>query len=261
MRLQRQVAAPLRLAGALAALVVCSFVFLAGSASARADVRATPPGYVLIYRGQGVCDGCAEAVGAVARAGGLAVRYVSQPARVPPLLGSALAFVVPGTGDDIEAMRVAFNRTVRTALRAYLQNGGRYWGLCGGAFLAVQHYWATADKKLTALGIVPADADTYGVGSAARLEQVRWYGSLRRLYFQGGPVFTLTSRAPGVRVLATYGDGSIAALSYRYGSGKVILSGPHPEATRDWLVEDGLPTAGWQPTLPLAVSMLEDLMS
>ena len=256
-----RVAAALRSAGTLAALVACSVVVLAGPASGRAGARAGSPGYVLIYAGPGTCDGCAEAVGAVADAAGLTVRYVSQPARVPRLLGGALAFVVPGTGDNIEAMRVAFNRTVGPALRTYLRSGGRYWGICGGAYLAVRRYWATENDQVAALGIVPADAETYGAGSAARLERVRWNGSLRWLYFQSGPSFTLTRRPPGLRVLATYADGSIAALSYRYGNGRVILSGPHPEATQDWLVEDGLPTVRWQPTFPLAVAMLEELVS
>ena len=260
-RTSRQAAAALRVAGACAAVLACSVAVLAEPAPGRASARAAAPGYVLIYTGPGTCDGCAEAVGDVADAAGLDVRYVSQPARVARLLGGAVAFVVPGTGDDIEAMRVAFNRTVGPALRAYLRNGGRYWGICGGAYLAVRHYWATEDDQVAALGIVPADAETYGDGDAARLERVRWNGSFRRLYFQSGPSFTLAGRPPGARVLATYADGSIAALSYRYGKGKIILSGPHPEATEDWLDEDDVPTAGWQPTFPLAVAMLEDLVS
>ncbi len=217
-------------------------------------------GYVLIYSGPAVCDGCATAIGDVAAAAGLPVRYVARPAAVPSLLAGALAFVVPGTNDNIEAMRSAFNRSVRPALRAYLRGGGRYWGLCGGAFLAGRHYWATDTQYVTALGIVPANTETYSDNADPHLEKVRWYGRPRWMYYEGGPYFMPTSRHD-VKVLASYSDGSIAALSYRYGEGKVIVSGVHPEATMDWLDEDGIDPAGWKPTFPLAVAMLNDLLS
>ena len=218
-------------------------------------------GYILIYSGRAVCDGCAASIGDVASAVGLPVRYVARPGNVAGLLAGARAFVVPGTDDNIESMRRSFNRSVRPALRAYLRGGGRYWGLCGGAFLAVRHYWATETQYVSALGIVPANAETYSDNARPHLEKVRWYRHLRRMYYEGGPYFMRTSRHAPTKVLATYSDGSIAALAYRYGKGKVIVTGPHPEATRDWLIEDGIAPTGWKPTFPLAVAMLRNLLS
>ena len=217
--------------------------------------------YVLVYSGPADCDGCASAIGAVVKASGVPLRYVAQPAAVAALLPGALAFVVPGTNDNIEPMRRTFNRVVRAPLRAYLLGGGRYWGLCGGAFLAVQHYWLTATELVPALGIVPANADTYANDNNAHLEKVRWYGRFRWMYYEGGPYFILNGSRPGITVLATYADGSIAALAYRHGRGKVIVSGVHPEATRDWLIEDGIDSSAWTPTFPLAVAMLKSLLS
>jgi hypothetical protein len=247
----------------LAALCAASLGVALPAAAAQGSGRAreTTTRYVLVYSGPAVCDGCAAAIGDVVKAAGLQVRYVGRPDKVAGLLAGASAFVVPGTNDNIEPMRRNFNRSVRSALRAYLSGGGRYWGLCGGAFLAVQHYWATDTQYVTALGIVPANAETYSNTDKAHLEKVRWYGQVRWMYYQGGPYFILSKGHPPVSVLATYSDGSIAALSYRYGSGKVILTGPHPEATVDWLTEDGINPAGWKPTFPLAVAMLKDLLS
>ncbi len=54
------------------------------------------------------------------------------------------------------------------------------------------------------------------------------------MYFQDGPYFLLDRGATGVRVLATYTNGKIAALVAPYGKGKVGVSGPHPEATIAW---------------------------
>jgi glutamine amidotransferase-like uncharacterized protein len=245
---------------------VCVVVFLFGSAFPGRDAlgarrsNGNASGYVLVYNGPAVCDGCAASIGEVAAAADVPVRYVARPGKVAGLLAGARAFVVPGTDDNIETMRRSFNRSVRPALRAYLRGGGRYWGLCGGAFLAGQHYWATETQYVTALGIIPANTETYSDDADPHLEKVRWYGQLRWMYYEGGPYFMPTNRH-GTNVLATYSDGSIAALSYRYGEGKVIVTGVHPEATRDWLIEDGIDSAGWKPTFPLAVAMLRNLLS
>ena len=247
-------------AGACAAVLVLALASSAPGARASARSIGGSSGYVLIYSGPAVCDGCATAIGDVVAAAGLPVRYVARPVKVPGLLAGARAFVVPGTNDNIEAMRAAFNRSVRPALRTYLRNGGRYWGRCGGACLAGRHYWATDTQYVTALGIIPANTETYSDNADAHLEKVRWNGQPRWMYYEGGPYFMLTSHQ-GVKILATYSDGSIAALSYRYGAGKVIVSGVHPEATLDWLDEDGIDPSGWQPTFPLAVAMLGDLLS
>jgi hypothetical protein len=175
---------------------------------------------------------------------------VASPDSVPGLLPRALLFVVPGTNDNIEPMRWTFNRVIGAPLRAYLLGGGRYLGLCGGAFLAVQRYWLTATQTVPALGIVPATADTYANNENARLEKVRWFGQVHWMYYH-----------VGVTVDATYADGSIAALSYRYGKGTVLVSGVHPEATIAWLTWDGINPKGWEPTFPLAVAMIQNLLS
>jgi hypothetical protein len=178
-----------RAVSAVLCVCVCAVAVLLGTAlpgrdalaSQRSD--ASSPGYVLVYSGSAICDGCASAIGDVVTTAGLHVRYVARPGEVARLLAGARAFVVPGTEDNIEPMRRAFNRSVHAALQSYLRRGGRYWGLCGGAFLAVRHYWATETQYVTALGIVPANAETYGGGESPQLEKVRWYGRLRWMYY------------------------------------------------------------------------------
>ena len=231
-----------------------------GALSARAP-HAAPSGYVLIYNGPAVCDGCAAAIGHAVVVAGFPARYVARAGSVAGLLPGARLFVVPGTNDNIEPMRRTFDRVIGAPLRAWLLGGGRYLGLCGGAFLGVQRYWLTATQTVPALGIVPATADTYADNENARLEKVRWFGQVRWMYYQGGPYFMLNGAHAGVTVDATYADGSIAALSYRYGRGTVLVSGVHPEATIAWLTWDGLNPRGWEPTFPLAVAMIRKLLS
>jgi hypothetical protein len=205
--------------------------------------------YVLVYSGPVVCRGCAESIGDVVKAAGLPLRYVSRPEKVPPLLARAGAFVVPATDFRTESMRRAFEGSVLPALRRYLRAGGRYWGVCGGAFLAAR------------LGLVPVSVATYSRNSRPHLERVRWYGHRRWMFYLNGPYFVRKGRHARIEVVATYSDGSIAALAYRPGKGKVILTGPHPEARRSWLIENGIASDGWKPTFPLAVAMLRNLLS
>jgi hypothetical protein len=245
-----------RLVTALVTLGVsaCALLELATAppASGTADVRTAgdrSSGYVLVYSGPVVCHGCAELVGDVVRAAGLPLRYVSRPEQVAGLLRSASAFVVPATDYGTESMRRSFAASALPALRSYLRAGGRYWGVCGGAFLAAR------------LGIVPVRVETYSGNPRPHLEKVRWYGRLRWMFYEGGPRFIRTSPEAAIKVIATYSDGSIAAFAHRVGRGKVIVTGPHPEATRSWLIANGVSPSGWRPTFPLAVAMLRDLLA
>jgi hypothetical protein len=235
-------------------IAISAFLFLGGAfvaenalGSPRSVERSRR--YVLIYSGPVVCRGCAKSIGDVVRAAGLRVRYVGRPEKVPRLLKRADAFVVPPTDFGTESMRRAFEPRVLPALRRYLRAGGRYWGVCGGAFLAAR------------LGIIPMSVATYSSNSSPHLERVRWYGHWRRMYYLNGPYFIRNSRHARIRVIARYSNGSIAALLYRPRKGKVIVTGPHPEARRSWLTRYGISTAGWKPTFPLAVAMLKNLLS
>jgi hypothetical protein len=240
-----------RVAVLLAALCagVLAAVFALGPAQPGGDALGATrsgkrsSGYVLVYGGPVVCHGCAKSIGDVVKAAHLPLRYVYRPEDVPRLLKKARAFV--GT----ESMRRAFEYSVLPALRRYLRAGGRYWGVCGGAFLAAR------------LGIVPVSVTTYSGNSSPHLERVRWYGRRRWMYYLNGPCFIRNSRRTPIKVIATYSDGSIAALAYRPGKGKVIVTGPHPEARRSWLIRDGIASAGWKPTFPLAVAMLRNLLA
>jgi len=59
-------------------------------------------------------------------------------------------------------------------------------------------------------------------------ERKRW------VYFQDGPMFTLSDHSP-TTVLARYSsNGDVAAMLNRYGKGWVANVGPHPEADKAW---------------------------
>lgn len=231
-----------------------------------ATVRAAEPEgadgeerYALIYSGPSAGDGCAEAVAAVARQAGLPVRYVEDLDKIPDLLERAVVLVIGGTTGDLEKFRRSFTPHTERAIKSYLRDGGRYWGICGGAYVAATQFGGN-DGPVKALKLIPAVARDYGDGEA-KLETVRWRGKKCELYLQGSPKFAITDREAAVEIIARFEDDSIAALQCAYGKGKVAVSGPHPEAKESWLTHDNLKTKGWQPSCPLAVEMLKDLLS
>lgn len=204
--------------------------------------RAEPP-VALVYRGPASSPGCPEAVAALLESSrwGFQVRYVG-PDEDTPLSSRALAGAVlyaqPGGGTLARGYRHV--RRHRPALRQFVHSGGRYLGFCLGGYLA---------GATPGFALLPGDTDQY-VGSAAAtvdstddtLVQVLWRGRQRTLYFQDGPYFWVRPDA-GTTVVATYPNGTIAALISGFGSGRVGVVGPHPEATEDWYTDAGLAVA------------------
>ena len=216
--------------------------------------------YALIYNGIGSVEGCPEAVADIAKKIGLPVKYVSRINDIPNLLKAAAFFAIGGTVDNTEPMRKAFTPDIVRAIQDYLRGGGRYWGICGGAFMA-SHGWEIETGFVKAFGLVPAKTEYFINDQAPMLIPVLWRGQKRIMYYQAGPRFDLLDSKESVEKIATYKGGEIAALRCTYGRGKVSVSGPHPEATKAWLKEDGLDASGWKPTADLAIEMLKDLIS
>lgn len=227
---------------------------LGAAALAGPGMAATKGGLALIYRGPGGCAGCAEALGAVARRVGLRVAYVTPPEVTPASLAKAAVYI-QGGGDDVDVIAEALGPGGHAALRAYVDGGGRYWGICAGAYLAGR----TRDDAGRVPGLRLFDGDSFPYSPfAARVETVIWRGTPRRMYVQEAPGFTLDDGA-AAQILARYANGDIAALTARFGQGRVALSGPHPEATQGWLDADGLHEPALAPPA-LADQMLRALL-
>lgn len=154
---------------------------------------------------------------------------------------ATVLFAYPGGSGDDEA---AFRRLRRDkgTVRRFVRGGGRYLGMCMGAFLAergflnlldgrVDEYWSR--KGATVRSPDPA------------LVTVSWRGRERTLYFQdGGAIVPKRNARDHTLVLATYEDGPIAAAVTRFGDGAVGLVGPHPEAPRSWFDDNALAYPG-----------------
>ncbi|WP_248749250.1 BPL-N domain-containing protein [Pseudomonas sp. MWU15-20650] len=203
---------------------------------------ATPITHVAIYRGPAGCDDCSESVKR-------ALQHVSPTYQIdfvgvdesiditPQTLARYDLYVQPGGGQDIPAALASLGDARAQAIREYVAKGGRYLGLCMGAYLA-DH---------SNLGLIPHDLDTEagrpgfevpGIADAA--VRVTWEGKPDTVFYQDGPYFPKADAASPYNVLATYQNGDVAAARYRYKQGVVVLSGPHPEAGREWFEGAGI---------------------
>ena len=218
-----------------------------GLTAAARRVPGTLPGWdrarplvALVYRGPASSPGCPEAVAALLRASRWCfdVRYVGPGEEVPVstlALTGAAVYAQPGGGLLSHGYRHL--RQHRAAIREFVHDGGRYLGFCLGGYLA---------GATPGFGLLPGDTDQYIASSAATvastrdtLVEVAWRGSTRTLFFQDGPYFWVRPSADAT-VVATYPNGTVAALVVGFGQGRVGVVGPHPEATGDWYADAGL---------------------
>ncbi|MFX0592314.1 BPL-N domain-containing protein [Melissospora conviva] len=214
----------------------------------------------LVYRGPASLPGCPEAVAALLRSSpwDFDVRYVGPKEEIslsPRALAGATLYAQPG-GDDLDDGYRHLRRH-RAAIRHFVRSGGRYLGFCLGGYLA---------GATPGFGLLPGDTDQYiasvgaGVDTAGdTLVSVLWRNRPRTLYFQDGPYFLIRPDAEST-VVATYPNGTIAALVTGFGSGRVGVVGPHPEATEDWYRDAGLPVPA-PLGLDLGLDLLEAVMS
>jgi len=203
----------------------------------------------LIYKGPGSCSldqgdagksgyGCSEASADAATLAGFQYRFVgpkdlpenATTAQINAFFGKAKVWIQPG-GVSNKAY-FAMTASLRKAIVNFVSRGGGYVGFCAGAFLGTD-WFNLLHAHATAYSYSPIRRDlnyTY--------LPIKWSGTLRTLYFEGGPYFS--GLGDSVEVMANFEDGTVAAVRDTYGMGRVYLSGPHPEAPNIWGAEDGM---------------------
>lgn len=240
------------LATAIAA-VCLSFLFMT---PARVSMAA---GLALVYSGPGSAEDSPEALAAVIARMGLEPRYFEAPEELPKLLDAAVLLAVGGTDDDTRELRESFSEKIVLAIRRFVANGGRYCGICGGAYLPSDHW--QEDGLVHGFGLAPVSPDNFKNYPPPMLLPIRWGGETRNMYYQLGPYFDILESDASLQVLAWYDDESAAALTCAFGRGKVLLSGPHPEAPRAWIEDADLEVGDWQSSADLLEAALRDLLS
>lgn len=194
----------------------------------------------LVYRGPAGCDGCSEAVAALLQRSprNFAVSYIgpneTKKLTAANLAGATLYAQPGGDGSVGHAMKV-MGTAQTNAIRSYVHGGGRYLGFCMGAYLAGSN---------PGMGMLaPGDTDEYSAspgalvhGSDEAVIPINWGSTQHDNYVQDAP-YIIPSGVTGERILSTFTNGKVNALTRPYGSGALGVVGSHPEADRSWYTD------------------------
>lgn len=228
-------------AGAVAVVTVGAALVSAPTArsdesSSTATAHRVSARVALVYRGPVSCVGCAEAAAQLVRNAGMGfrVRYVGPNEDLKLVRSSfvgATLYVQPGGNVPVSRAPQLLGRAGVSAIREFVRDGGRYLGICQGAYLAGR----------PGLGLMqPGDSGQYITSDNATVRtdsdtivRIRWRGRIRQMFFQDGPYLVPPGRA-GDHVLARYPNGLVAAMVTDSGRGRIGLVGPHPEAPLGW---------------------------
>jgi glutamine amidotransferase-like uncharacterized protein len=195
---------------------------------ASCNSRQTSPAPILLFDGTGASPGSVSGLRAVLEANNLSYETVTS-AELDSLDEAALQrhrlLIVPG-GNFVD---MGNGISPRTALRIRhaVNHGLNYLGVCAGAFLA-------GDSPYNGINLTSGvrfpfySAEAQGVRKAA-VAITSADGTRLEQYWEDGPQL-----AGWGEVVARYPDATPAIAQGAVGSGWVVLTGIHPEATERW---------------------------
>lgn len=212
----------------------------------------------LIYNGKYADPDGAEAVATLAAQFKLEVKFFSTPSQLLEKFTTTRVIIIGGTVDDINPFIDAFTPEIIQAIKAYLNKGGWYLGICGGAYMA-SIGWEEEDGFVDALGLMKVETDSFLADPDPKVIPVVWKNERRMIYYQYGPYF-IPEKSAEIKVVARYQAGSIAACYQKVGNGKVYVCGPHPEADESWIEDEVGDGESWEPTDDLAEDMMAEVL-
>jgi glutamine amidotransferase-like uncharacterized protein len=141
----------------------------------------------------------------------------------------------PGGIGDSDQFNEIFDQHDIDTVRDYVQNGGKYLGICMGAYWAGSYYFDILHGIEPVQYISQLDADILTDGPT--LARVDWNGQEEDMYFYDGCAFV--GNLAFTDIIATYGNGDAMAVYQN----QVGLLGCHPESEEWWYELDEL--EGW----------------
>lgn len=225
------------------------FLMLMGTSSVFAgNAGGEEPEIALIFSGSGACrEDCAKAgVDAAVLAGlvpvpvtGKELTSSSSPEQVAQFFEHVKVWVMPGGYARNELS--AISTRMKAELKEFVRKGGGYVGWCAGAFAATARIGTVG---VPGLGLMSGNTVLFSARSrrnayGGSIEKTTWLNEIRYFYFEGGPRFyNLPST---VEVVGRFDDQiSVSAVRSTYGSGRVFLTGTHPEAPTWWWSGTGI---------------------
>lgn len=144
---------------------------------------------------------------------------------IKDVLNEADAVCFPGGIGDSDSYHDFFTRRNANAVADFLSSGGRYIGICMGAYWAGSRYFDLLDNLDVVQYIKRSSAEikrSYGT-----VAEVEWLGEKEKMFFYDGCTFTGTGYYDTIAKYAN--DEPMAIIQNRIG-----LIGCHPESEEFW---------------------------
>jgi glutamine amidotransferase-like uncharacterized protein len=222
---------------------------------------------ILVYVDHPMCSiDCADATCEVLNRSGLYDVRLIGPSSYPYLefnvvnIAYAKCLVFPGgLGDADQFDENLINH--KQIVYNYVSSGGKYLGICKGAYFASKHYFDLLSDITAEQHIKRPGASTRRCSPA--IVPLKWRNKENCLtYFHDGASFVVTEGredACYATIHAFYKNGDAAALIQPLWNGRIGVIGPHPEAMRWWFYSQSRIHEGWKN--PLQHDLLLDFVA
>lgn len=217
---------------------------------------------ILIYHDEGACIQSVQSLRFALEQEGLFTQYKLHLAdrktlKSPDWLKKTALLIMPGGRD--RPYQQALQGEANENIRLFVEKGGRYLGICAGAYYSCRSFEFEKGHPLEIieqreLAFFPglAEGPAYGPGQfsydheqGARTARLSLYQENENpiasaAYYNGGCTFRGTEKEPEVKVIARYADIEgfpPAIILCPIGKGLALLSGVHPEHPLKGLAE------------------------
>lgn len=185
---------------------------------------------IAVYQQEPIASAdCAQAVRDVLATKYTDVFIVHHHNLTAKTLSNVDCVVFPGGEEDVDN----FDHMIKDrskVIRNYVANGGRYLGICMGAYITSELYFDILGSTTAEQYIKHPGADVYTMRETVCTCKIG--RDVHTVYFYDGPVFEHDIHPD--QILATYSNGAAAAIIKPYRQGRVLCVGPHLESTQDW---------------------------
>jgi glutamine amidotransferase-like uncharacterized protein len=132
----------------------------------------------------------------------------------------------PGGIGDSDSFDTIFKPKQIDIISEYVEKGGRYLGICMGAYWAAKHYFDILNDVQVTQYIKRNNSEIKR--SYATVAEVKWNDNLENMYFYDGCAMIGGERKK--EVIATYANGDAMAIIQN----RIGLIGCHPESSFSW---------------------------
>jgi glutamine amidotransferase-like uncharacterized protein len=146
------------------------------------------------------------------------------------VLSKASIVAFPGGIGDVTTYDKFFRRRAANAVADFVSNGGKYLGICMGAYWAGSRYFDILDGCDVQQYIKRPDAEIKR--PYATVANVKWLGEKEKMFFYDGGVI-IANGEEKFRTIARYENGEPMAII----QGNVGLIGCHPESLEYWYTD------------------------